>query len=187
MVSHSRPLIKLFDTSRTGLLLKTLVLLLLILFTAQFGPPNGSMQAGVLLWEKLNEKTRSRATLERRRSPALCPAVVCLLSHLTAYRRQSHFIVIFTTPPAAGMGGSYSYPPYLSPLRLGTVRGPRLRLAIAPPPGRSFFPSGPPLYVLTCFALLGYPYWTEGTIAGCGELSGLPTRRGSAGVSRGPR
>src|SRR5436305_4805771 len=47
------------------------LLLLFILFTARFGPPNGSMQAGVLLWEKLNEKTRSRATPERRRGSAI--------------------------------------------------------------------------------------------------------------------
>ena len=39
------------------------LLLLFILFTAWFSPPNGSIQAEVLLWEKLNEKTHSHAML----------------------------------------------------------------------------------------------------------------------------
>ena len=75
--------------------------------------------------------------LSERSSPALCLAVVYLLSHLTACCGQSHFI-FSTSSLAAGMGGSRSCPPCLSLLRLGTGWGPRLRLAIVPPLGRSF-------------------------------------------------
>ena len=141
------------------------LLLLFILFNARFGPPNGSMQAEVLLWEKLNEKTQLRATLGRCHSSAIrapqphlmpCYGLPIKPTGCMSQTISLHIISIFTTSPATGMGSIWLYPPCLFLLQSGTGQGSQLRLAIVPPLGHSFSYPGSPLHVPTCIALLGH-------------------------------